>query len=33
MEIPNGGHYAVMKATNVWLKDVKEVLGDLGSKK
>jgi epoxide hydrolase len=28
-EYPRGGHYAVMKAADVWLKDVKEFFGDL----
>ena len=32
-EYPSGGHYAVMKAGEVWLKDVREFFGDLVSKK
>jgi len=31
-EYPSGGHYAVMKAGDVWLKDVKEFFDDLVSK-
>ena len=32
-EYPNGGHYAVMKATDVWLKEVREFFADLTAKK
>lgn len=28
-EYPNGGHYAVMKAADVWLKDVRDFFADL----
>jgi hypothetical protein len=32
-EYPSGGHYAVMKAADVWLKDVREFFSSLAFKK